>query len=666
MGNYILSPFKKSDDKNNHNNDLNAENEIKQNRRIILQNDKSIYSNLNDLTNFGNNYADSKKVKTNSKSNIYYHGYKHNKNKKNKKSKLLFEDAREGIIMNNIKRLSIMIFDKKKERENNNIINNTDINNKNIHYMKKYHNNDKFYQFGKKHKEEKKETLIDNKEIDYKKKENSKSKKNKSKSKSKNKSKEKNKDKNKIKKLEKNEKSSQFILLNNNNAFNTLKEINKENIVSNSNNIYQNENEIKFNNNNSNDDIDIDINIDKKEKNDSRNEEIIKDIDNIDNDIIFREKIDFENDLNDYINEEKEKDKVKNKEKDKEKNINFKETNDISEDINIESKLIDSSIYSYLGDSINNKKEGIGKLVYKNKIGLMSIFENDKIKINAPIIISDINGNSFKGYVDENNDLNGYFELKLNFNKIYLKKKYKYKNNFFIEQESKEKDDPIYIVINFTNLINNYLNLSTMKYNYYNIESEIYKNNINSYGIIKWKNNSKYIGEIKNNMKHGIGLFIWSDGSRYEGEFREDKIEGWGVIYFFDGKIFQGQISNGVPHGYGEFIWTNNNRYVGNYLNGQKEGFGIYIMNLENKNKLKNELVTYFGFWKNGKQDGYGIIIKNKKINYVKYKEGKKIRQYDYDIFIGKITKVINIKQKKLFFSDIKSLKKIIKSILQF
>ena len=93
------------------------------------------------------------------------------------------------------------------------------------------------------------------------------------------------------------------------------------------------------------------------------------------------------------------------------------------------------------------------------------------------------------------------------------------------------------------------------------------------------------------------------------------------MIYFFDGKIFQGQILNGVPHGYGEFIWTNNNRYVGNYLNGQKEGFGIYIMNLENlenKNKTKNEIVTYFGFWKNGKQDGYGIIIKNKKINYVK------------------------------------------------
>ena len=664
MGNYILSPFKKNEHKNKINNHLNIENKINEKRKIILQNDNSIYSNLNDLTNFGNNYYDNKKSKANT--NIYYHGYKYNKKKKSKKGKLLFEDAKEGILMNNIKRLSIMIFDKKKEKENNNTINNTDINNnKNIHYIKKYHNNDKFYQFGKKNKEEKKENLIiinNNKDINYEKEETSKSKS--KKKKSKNKSKNKNKDK--IKKLDKSEKSSQFILLNNYNAFNTLKEINNENIITNSNNVIQNGNEIKFNNNDDNND-DINIDIYNKEKNDIRNEEMIKDDDNIDNDIIPNENVEFEKDINYCINDDKKK------EKDKEKNINFKETNDISEDLNIESKLIDSSsIYSYLGDSINNKKEGIGKLVYKNKIGLMAIFDNNKIKINSPIIISDINGNSFQGYVDEDNNLNGYFELKLNFNKIFLKKKYKYKNNFFIEPDSKEKekDDPINIVINFTNLVNNYLNLSTMKYNYYNIESQIYKNNINNnYGIIKWKNNSKYIGEIKNNTKHGIGIFIWSDGSRYEGEFSQDKIEGWGVIYFFDGKIFQGQILNGVPHGYGEFIWTNNNRYVGNYLNGQKEGFGIYIMNLENlenKNKTKNEIVTYFGFWKNGKQDGYGIIIKNKKINYVKYKEGKKIRQYDYDIFIGKINKVINIKQKKIFFSDIKSLKNIIKSILQF
>ena len=52
MGNYLLSPFKKNEEKNKNINE-NDENKIKENRRIILQNDNSIYSNLNDLTNLG-------------------------------------------------------------------------------------------------------------------------------------------------------------------------------------------------------------------------------------------------------------------------------------------------------------------------------------------------------------------------------------------------------------------------------------------------------------------------------------------------------------------------------------------------------------------------------------------------------------------------------------
>ncbi len=87
--------------------------------------------------------------------------------------------------------------------------------------------------------------------------------------------------------------------------------------------------------------------------------------------------------------------------------------------------------------------------------------------------------------------------------------------------------------------------------------------------------------------------------------------------------------------------------------------------NINEKNK-KNEFIIYFGFWKNGKQDGYGIVIKNKKINYVKYKEGKKIKKYDYDAFSGKITRVINKKHEKIFFSDLETLKNIIKIIMKF
>ena len=42
----------------------------------------------------------------------------------------------------------------------------------------------------------------------------------------------------------------------------------------------------------------------------------------------------------------------------------------------------------------------------------------------------------------------------------------------------------------------------------------IINNKINDVGIIKWKNNSSYMGEIKNGVKDGIGVFNWPDGSK--------------------------------------------------------------------------------------------------------------------------------------------------------
>ena len=641
MGNYILSPFQKNNDKNIHN--INNENNKIEKRKSPLPNNTGIYSNLNDLTNFGDKSNNLNRNRIKSNTNIYYHGYKY---KKNKKSKLLFADTKEGIIMNNIKRMSLIIFkDKTDKKENGDNTIDNDLNKK-PNYMKGYNNNDKFYKYGMKEKEDKK--MIKNMK-------QNKNKENKDNSKLKNKSNKNKSKRNKSKKKEKNEKSSQFILLNNYNDFNALKEINKEK------NFSSNKDKIEK--------------IDEREINnleDDENKKIEKD--NFENEINYlkdspikekpNKEINEDDDLknNQYICEEIPYIKNKEKESENEKNINFKETNDASENLFLESKLIESSVYSFRGEAPNNMKEGIGKFVYRNRIGLMSIYENNKII--GPIIISDTKGNSFQGYINENNNLDGYFNLKFNFNKDDIKKKYKYRNNILIN-ESKDKVEMV-ALSNFMNILNTYLNLSNIKYNYFHIESIISNNNINNYGIIKWRNNSKYMGEIKNNMKHGIGIFIWPDYSRYEGQFFEDKMEGWGLIHFFDGKLFRGQILNGIPHGYGEFIWNNNNRYVGNYIKGQKEGFGIYIMNIINKNKSKNDIVTYFGFWKNGKQDGYGIVIKNKKINYVKYKEGKKVRQYDYDIFVGKISKVINKKHEKIFFSDLKTLKNIIKNIMKF
>ena len=365
MGNYILSPFIKNNGENKHNETFG--NRIIEKKINNFNNNSRISSNLNDLTNFAdnsNNYNLKrnkkliKKESSDSKRNIYYYGYKNEKNKKYKKSKLLFEDKKEGIIMNNIRRLSLIIFNKKEEEKVNKI---------EINYNKKpQYNNNNYYQNENKNKKEKiKEKYNDKSQQLNKKKENSK-KKNKNE-----------KNKSKKNKVEKTEKSSQFMLLNNYNAFNTLKEINKEKIVKMpfDNNINQNDlvNEIKIEDEegkNISKETIISKNSSIKDNENKENKKTIIINDNI-NDNIFMEDI-----QNYKYDEENNED---------EKNINFQETNAFSVDINLESKLIDSSIYSYNGESSIDKKEGIGKVVYKDKIGLMSIFKNNKIK--GPIII---------------------------------------------------------------------------------------------------------------------------------------------------------------------------------------------------------------------------------------------------------------------------------------
>ena len=38
-------------------------------------------------------------------------------------------------------------------------------------------------------------------------------------------------------------------------------------------------------------------------------------------------------------------------------------------------------------------------------------------------------------------------------------------------------------------------------------------------GIFSWIDGRKYVGEYKNDLKHGIGTFTWPDGRCYHGEW---------------------------------------------------------------------------------------------------------------------------------------------------
>ena len=631
-----------------------------------MPNSNNINSNFNDLKDLDEN--DNKK-------NKYFFGFRQksknlnktqiNKNKPNNLNRKTNNQNThsQNKTLSNIKKYAFYFLPQYYVINNDENMNNNAYKKQN--YIKKYKNDDKFYRYGKKSNTIKgndndmdiniqnnklySTDIINNKDKIIELINDNRSKKSKS---------------------QKKEKSSQFVLLNSsfnkNNLFNVFHEANNEQnnnynytiLDGNNNKLVNNlrlttinEPNVSYNFTNVNDDNYDNLNIDNM--NISQNSTIKYNTFNYtQTSFIYNKPQLLLEKLNGYLDSDDEN----------EKNNNFKETNEATIPNIYESTIVNNNGYKLIRYNQDINKKELGKVIYKNKVILMSYFEDNEI--NGPIIISDHIGNSYKGYFI-NNNFNGYCIFNFNFSKNEKKRRAimkennkNNKNNIIIN----DNDELINILNNYNNLFDFYSELSIDKYNYSYIESYITENNINDIGIIKFQNNSSYIGEIKNNMRDGIGIFKWSDGSKYEGEFVKDRMEGWGQIYFYDGKIFKGQILDGVPHGYGEFIWNNENRYVGNYINGQKEGFGIYIMISES---LKEHL-SYFGFWKNGKQDGYGIIIKNKKMTYTKYKEGKKIAFYKNDIFIKEMLPFIDIKYRKVFLYDSKSLRKIIKNIIYY
>ena len=671
MGNTSISPIKNKNRAINNrslnagvNNDEynNTQNSIKDGQNLNNYSNK-IFHNYNTTNNLDYN-------ENNNKKNTYLYGYRKKSNKRtlsyNKLKRANSKTKSQNKTINNIKKYALLFLPKQLYNEDLNNNNNNDRINKNHNYMKKYKNDDKFYRYGKKSntiiskdsnnlKPKKKfydtEIINDRDKINKiinEKNTNSRNKNNKS---------------------FKNDKSSQFVLLNNSkNLFKAFQDANTDKnnnhtIIGGNSNII---NDIKLttlnepnmtdnftNLNNNLDHYDID------NDNISHNSSIKYNKYNYTHtSFIYNKPQVILDQLKDYIDDDDDNGMI-------EKNNNFKGTymTTISTNINniYSSNIIDNSDYKYIGDILsNNAKEGIGKIIYKNNYVLVSSFNNNII--NGPIIISDIQRNIFQGYIKDN-AFNGYCLLNFNFNKNILKNKLNLRNNNNnIISNNNNDDEIINIFSNYNNLFDFYLDLSDENYNYSYLETYILNNTINDIGIIKWKNNSSYTGEIKNGVKDGIGIFKWPDGSKYEGEFIQDRMEGWGLIHYLDGNIYKGQILDGLPHGYGEFIWNNENRYIGNYINGQKEGFGIYIMISENL----REYISYFGFWKKGKQDGYGIVINNKKIYYVKYKEGKKMKNYKYDFFIAEILPFISKKYKKIFQCESKYLRKIVKNIIYY
>ena len=115
--------------------------------------------------------------------------------------------------------------------------------------------------------------------------------------------------------------------------------------------------------------------------------------------------------------------------------------------------------------------------------------------------------------------------------------------------------------------------------------------------LVALQNDGKYEGQWSksDNLRHGIGIQVWTDGSIYEGHWKNDKADGDGRLIHADGDVYEGawvvdkaegkgtythqdgaqyagEWRDDKQHGKGVETWPDNARYEGDYIEGKKHG----------------------------------------------------------------------------------------------
>ena len=65
-----------------------------------------------------------------------------------------------------------------------------------------------------------------------------------------------------------------------------------------------------------------------------------------------------------------------------------------------------------------------------------------------------------------------------------------------------------------------------------------------------------------------FGTFTFPSGNEYVGEWKDDKRHGHGASTFADGDQHVGEYKDGKPHGQGAYTWADGDKYVGEYKDG--------------------------------------------------------------------------------------------------
>ncbi|KAK6938457.1 MORN motif [Dillenia turbinata] len=127
-------------------------------------------------------------------------------------------------------------------------------------------------------------------------------------------------------------------------------------------------------------------------------------------------------------------------------------------------------------------------------------------------------------------------------------------------------------------------------------------------------NGDLYTGTFSNNVPHGSGKYLWTDGCMYEGEWRRGKASGKGKFSWPSGATFEGEFKSGRMEGSGTFIGSDGDTYRGSWVSDRKHGYG-------QKRYANGDF--YEGWWRRNLQEGQGRYVwKNGNQYYGEWKNG--------------------------------------------
>lgn len=100
-----------------------------------------------------------------------------------------------------------------------------------------------------------------------------------------------------------------------------------------------------------------------------------------------------------------------------------------------------------------------------------------------------------------------------------------------------------------------------------------------------------YLGEWKNDLKCGNGVYSYINGASYDGKWVDDLQDGMGIYLFADGSYYEGEWKEHKMHGKGVYVDTKGKKWTGEFRNGTfNSGNQIELK----KSTLKKEKIELF------------------------------------------------------------------------